>query len=247
MLSACHPRDFLPEQSVQNLAQSISTGPVTCRNNVGSCSQETQWQTLCWILFPTNTVANSLLVSPRARGDLWERGRPVGPALTAYSTKSELLIHRNKCQSCYELGWSFSQSLAILKCIWKMPWLQEGLTLMEEGLPISPLAPATLEHGFSQGRWRVLHDEHGWCSFFFLKLCWTQDACLHLLPILPTTAFGQTLFGWKRQEPRSCCWATGNKRSESFQIDPALAWSWDGSESHQETVAEVTQERKQDD
>ena len=39
---------------------------------------------------------------------------------------------------------------------------------------------------------------------------------------------------------------TRNKRIEIFQMDPALALSWDGSESHQETVVEVTQERKQD-
>lgn len=44
ILSACHPWDFLPEQSVQNLAQSISTSSDTFRNNAGSCSEETQRQ-----------------------------------------------------------------------------------------------------------------------------------------------------------------------------------------------------------
>lgn len=40
--------------------------------------------------------------------------------------------------------------------------------------------------------------------------------------------------------------STRNKRIEIFQMDPALALSWDGSESHQQTIVEVTQERKQD-
>lgn len=124
ILSACHPRDFLPEQSVWNLAPSISTGSVTCRNNVGSCSQETQWQTLCWfcpeqeMIFYTDSAANL-------------KGQ-TAPTLTAHSIESEILIHRNEWQSCHELGWNFFQSLAILKCIWGTPGLHEVLTLLAE-------------------------------------------------------------------------------------------------------------------
>lgn len=82
---------------------------------------------------------------------------------------------------------------------------------------ISLVAPITLKSGFRQQKLRVLHDEYRRCSHFSLRLHWSEMHFFICCPLFPTiTITFRQLIQIEKTE------ATRNKRSEIFQIEPAL-------------------------
>lgn len=213
LLQTClSPRDFLPEQSVQNLAQSISTGSVTRRNNAGSCSHQ------------SGKLSVGFAQSKRRS-----------------FTLTQLQIWKARQHSVHSIqhqGWHPEPQKRVTELLWArlelLPKLDNFQTRLKDtsaprkinshgrSFLISPVAPATLKHGFGQrAQWAQM------IPSFLSQTVLVKDVFLHLLSILPSTTFGQPVFGWKRQEHRSCCWATKNKKVARYSR-PILPWLWAG-------------------
>lgn len=194
---------------------------VKCRNNAGSCSRETQWQTLYWFcpeqetIFYTDSAAN--LKGPTALH--WQHtASEVNPDPQKWET--ELLWAG--LELLPKLG-NFKLHLRYVRAPGRINSPGRSLWL----LPHSSLALAS--------RSRVLHDDHRQCSLFFLKLCWQN----YLSSPAALSSHHQL---WANGIWMEKAWATRNRRSKFFQAHPGL--SWDSPESHLKTVVEVTQERK---
>lgn len=197
------------------------TGSVKCRNNAGSCSRETQWQTLCWFcpeqetIFYTDSAAN-------LKGQTALHWQHTASRVNPDPQKGETELLWAGLELLPKLG-NFKLRLRYVRAPGRINSPGRSLWL----LPHSSLALA------SRGR-ECFMITTGHAAFSFSN-CAGKAVCLHLLPSLHTITFEQMVFGWKRHEPQ------GTKEPSSS----GPSWfELDGPESHQETVVEVTQERK---